>query len=238
MSDATDINSLPVNPSIGNNNGMPNIIINKNEIIDNKVEQLAQAREQDLYNMKKGNFNNDNLQQVSQGQYSQNQNHSEQLNQNLQNNLDQNVISKLISGLQQASVNGLTSLPSSHIPLDTSVLTRDPQTIPNYVPPANNVDYIKNDTTHNDIMSEHMRKQNRKTSLDVMYDELQIPILIAILYFAFQLPIVRKYCFVLFPYLFNKDGNPKLSGYVFNSIMFALIFYIIKNVLEYLTNIE
>jgi hypothetical protein len=113
----------------------------------------------------------------------------------------------------------------------------DNQIKPNYIPTSSNVDYIRNETTNDDIMKHHTRKQNNGDSLDVMYDELQIPILIAIIYFMFQLPIFRKYLFSFLPSLFNKDGNPKLSGYVFNSVLFSLIFYVIKKVLNYLTDI-
>jgi len=233
MSDATDINSLPINPAIGDNNALPNISMNmnmnmpKNEIMDNKMDKLIQSREQELYNMNNGHHNNQPNVQYSNPDTQ------------TQTGLDQNVINKLISGLQQASVNGSTALPSSHIPLDTNTLSRDPQIKPNYIPPVNNshVDYIKNDMTNQDIIKDHMRKQNKQDTLDVMYDELQMPILIAILYFAFQLPIVRKHVFSFFPSLFNKDGNPKLSGYVFNSLMFALLFYIIKKSITYLTDI-
>jgi hypothetical protein len=217
MSDATDINSLPINPASGDNNTLPNIVMSKNEMIDNKLEHLSQSRQQDLRNMNQGTSN--------------------MQNEAISNSLDQTIINKLISGIQQASINGLTSLPSSHIQLDTNSLTHDPQIKPNYIPSNNNSDYIKNENANNDIIKEHMRKQNKQDTLDVMYDELQIPVLIAILYFAFQLPIVRKYLFSFFPSLFNKDGNPKLYGYVFNSLMFALIFYIIKKLLNYLTNI-
>ena len=82
-----------------------------------------------------------------------------------------------------------------------------------------------------------MRRQNRDSNLDVMYEELQIPILLAILFFMFQLPVFRTYLFKFLPSLFNKDGNPNLSGYVVNSILFALLYYIIKNTLNYFTTI-
>jgi len=217
MSDTTDINSLPINPAAGDNNSLPNIVMNKNEIIDNKLEHLNQSRQQDLRNMHGS---------------------STMQNEAISNALDQTIINKLITGIQQASINGLTSLPSSHIQRDTNSLTSDPQIRPNYIPPNNNnSDYIKNETMNDDIISHHMRKQNKQDTLDIMYDELQIPVFIAILYFAFQLPLVRKYLFSFFPSLFNNDGNPKLSGYVFNSLLFAFIFYVIKNILTYLTNI-
>jgi len=216
MSDATDINSLPINPISGSNETLPNIVMHKNEIIDNNLEQFTQAREQDLRDVNRGPANS----------------HT-----NMPSALDQSIINKLISGIQQASASGLTSLPSSHIPQDTNMLTRDPQIKPNYIPNNTTIDYIQNSATNDAILRDHMRTQNKQDSLDVMYDELQIPILLAILYFAFQLPIVRKNLFSQFPSLFSNDGNPKLSGYVFNSVMFALIFYTIKKTLSYLTNI-
>lgn len=218
MSDATDINSLPTNPGMGSADAMPNIVMAKNEKIDNKLEHISQTREEDLRTF-------------SQGPANQNQGNA------MPNALDQTLINKLISGIQQASANGLTSLPSSHIPMDTNSITSDVQTKPNYIPQSNNNNYIDDETTNEDIIRDHMRKQNKQDTLDVMYDELQIPVLIAIIYFLFQLPVVRKYIFSSLPSLFGKDGNPKLSGYVFNSVLFGFVFYFIKKILYYLTEI-
>jgi hypothetical protein len=151
--------------------------------------------------------------------------------------LEQNTINSLISGIQQASASGLTTLPSRDIPQMTSQITQDQQIKPNYIPQVNNNDYINDETNANDILKENMRRQNRDSNLDVMYEELQRPILLAILFFMFQLPVFRTYLFKFLPSLFNKDGNPNLSGYVVNSILFALLYYIIKNMLRYFTTI-
>jgi len=221
MSDATDINSLPTNPALGSVDSMPNIVFAKNEKIDNSLEQINKSREEELN---------------SYGQGVTNQNQGNTGN-GMPSALDQTFINKLITGIQQASASGLTGLPSSHIPMDTSSISNDTQTRPNYIPPSTTNDYIRNDTSNDDLIRDHMRRQNKRDSLDVMYDELQIPILIAIIYFMFQLPIFRKHLLSFLPSLFNKDGNPKLSGYVFNSLLFALAFYIIKKTLYYLTEI-
>jgi len=218
MSDATDINSLPTNPGMGSADAMPNIVMSKNEKIENKLEHISQSRDEDLRSF-------------SQGPSNQNQGNV------MPNALDQTLINKLISGIQQASANGLTTLPSSHIPMDTNSITSDVQTKPNYIPQSNNNNYIDDETTNDDIIRDHMRKQNKQDTLDVMYEELQIPVLIAIIFFLFQLPVVRKYIFSSLPSLFGKDGNPKLSGYVFNSVLFAFVFYFIKKILYYLTEI-
>lgn len=222
MSDATDINSLPTNPALGSADSMPNIVFAKNEKINNDMEQLNQSREEELRTYSQGSPNQVQGNTGGGG---------------MPTALDQTFINKLITGIQQASASGLTSLPSSHIPMDTNQISSDPQTRPNYIPQASTVDYIGSHASNDDLLRHHNRLQNKQDSLDVMYEELQIPILIGIIYFMFQLPFFRKYLFSFLPSLFNKDGNPKLSGYAFNSVLFALLFYIIKKILNYLTAI-
>ena len=214
--DATDINSLPMNPAIGGSNLPANIVLQKNEKMDNSIDQIAQMRENELSNMAAGPSNSSSQ---------------------MPSVLEQNTINSLISGIQQASASGLTTLPSRDIPQMTSQITQDQQIKPNYIPQVNNNDYINDETNANDILKENMRRQNRDSNLDVMYEELQIPILLAILFFMFQLPVFRTYLFKFLQSLFNKDGNPNLSGYVVNSILFALLYYIIKNMLRYFTTI-
>ena len=214
--DATDINSLPMNPAVGGSNLPANIVLQKNEKMDNSIDQIAQMRENELRNMAAGPSNSSSQ---------------------MPSALEQNTINSLISGIQQASASGLTTLPSRDIPQMTSQITQDQQIKPNYIPQVNNNDYINDETNANDILKENMRRQNRDSNLDVMYEELQIPILLAILFFMFQLPVFRTYLFKFLPSLFNKDGNPNLSGYVVNSILFALLYYIIKNTLNYFTTI-
>ena len=216
--DATDINSLPMNPASGGSNLPANIVLQKNEKIDMSMslDNIAQSRDTELKQMASGPMN-PSAQMPSA--------------------LEQNTINSLISGLQQATAAGLTSLPSRDIPQMTNGLTQDQQIKPNFIPQESNNNYIDNETTANDIMKEHMRKQNRGNSLDVMYEELQVPILLAILFFMFQLPILRSYLFKFLPSLFNKDGNPNLSGYVVNSMLFALLYHVIKTILNYFTTI-
>ena len=69
--------------------------------------------------------------------------------------------------------------------------------------------------------------------MDVLYDELQIPILIAVLYFTFQLPVVRKNLFKFLPSLFSKDGNPNLSGYITNSLIFGALYFGLTKGMKY-----
>jgi hypothetical protein len=145
--------------------------------------------------------------------------------------LDQTTISQIVSGLQQASFNGATKLPSRDIPMNTSGLNTDPYVQPNYVPmPTQKQDYINNYENHEDMIHEYNKSTNRQKSLDDMYNEIQLPLLLAVLYFFFQLPFFRKFLFSYFPILFSNDGNLNINGLLFMSVLFAILFYLINKV--------
>jgi hypothetical protein len=58
-----------------------------------------------------------------------------------------------------------------------------------------------------------------------MYNEIQTPLLLSVLYFLFQLPFFRKFLYGYFPILFSNDGNLNINGFMFSSVLFGLIFY-------------
>jgi hypothetical protein len=136
--------------------------------------------------------------------------------------LDQTTISQIVNGLQQASIAGATSLPSRDIPQNTQQLTHDPAVQVNYVPPPSpsQKDYINDEPTNYDYPEERV-----KNSLDSIYDEIQAPLLLGVLYFTFQLPIMRKMIFKYMPFLCNNDGNYSLNGLIFTSGLFGFIYF-------------
>ena len=141
--------------------------------------------------------------------------------------LDQSTISMIVNGLQQASLSGATQLPSRDIPMNTTGITSDPHVQPNYVPPPpkNHEDYIKNYEQSSDMVDKYNANKQRQNSLDDMYNEIQTPLLLAVLYFLFQLPFFRKFLFTYFPVLFSNDGNLNINGFLFSSALFGLIYY-------------
>jgi hypothetical protein len=141
--------------------------------------------------------------------------------------LDQSTISMIVNGLQQASLSGATQLPSRDIPMNTTGITSDPHVQPNYVPPPpqNHEDYIKNYEQSSDMVDKYNANKQRQNSLDDMYNEIQTPLLLAVLYFLFQLPFFRKFLFTYFPVLFLNDGNLNINGFLFSSALFGLIYY-------------
>jgi hypothetical protein len=147
----------------------------------------------------------------------------------------QKNMNQFITGIQQASAAGLTALPSRDIPQMQDQLVQDQQIKPNYIPQQQQqvdgrgsaTDYISNYKTREDIVRENAQKQHSTDSLDALYNEFQIPLLLGVLYFLFQLPVVRKSMFKYIPLLFQKDGNLNLGGYISNSILFGLAYYVV-----------
>ena len=145
--------------------------------------------------------------------------------------LDQSTINQIVNGLQQASSAGLTQLQSRDIPRNTENIIQDPQIQANYIPPNRETeDYIGDYEDNDEIISKYNRRVEQDSSLDQLYDEIQVPLLICILYFLFQLPIFRRLLFKYFPVLFFRDGNINIYGYLFTSVLFGTLYYFISKV--------
>ena len=158
---------------------------------------------------------------MGQQQQQQQQQQQPQKN-NSQLSLDQITISQIVNGLQQASLAGATTLPSRDIPQNTEQLTNDAQIQTNYVPPPQIRDYINE--SDNDI-DNYYKNEQQQHSLDAIYDELQAPLLLAVLYFLFQLPFFKKNVFRYLPFLCHSDGNYNFNGLVFTCGLFGFIYY-------------
>jgi hypothetical protein len=208
----TSIDSLPISPQtsdMGGNGGGNNIRLEtyeKNMPVANPMQALQQERDNDPAIMQK--------------------------------NLNQ-----FVTGIQQASAAGLTALPSRDIPKNQAHIAQDAQIQPNYIPQPQQFDglggggrgdYIREHQSNEDIIRAQAQKQDKKDSLEHLYEEVQMPLLIGILYFLFQLPVVQKQLCKFIPALFNKDGNPKLSGYIVTSAAFASIFFILTKSMRFL----
>jgi hypothetical protein len=145
--------------------------------------------------------------------------------------LDEATISQIVSGLQNASRNGATQLPSRDISMSTIGISNDPHVQPNYVPPPQeNTDYIRNYEQTSDMINDYNKNTQDNNSLDDMYNEIQVPLLLAVMYFLFQLPFFRKMLFGYFPVLFSTDGNMNINGFLFTSALFGLLYYLINKI--------
>jgi hypothetical protein len=149
--------------------------------------------------------------------------------------LDQMTINQIVSGLQQASSTGATQLPSRDIAMTTNNIMQDPHVQPNYIPPppqtqSQMLDYTQPNEDPDDIVENYNSNKKYSDSLDDMYSEIQTPLLIAALYFLFQLPFFRKYLLSYFPILFSMDGNLNINGFLFMSALFGILFYLLNKI--------
>jgi len=171
---------------------------------------------------------NDNIRMDTYDKNIQIENQAQSLQEDRDNDpsAKQKNINQFVTGIQQASAAGLTELPSRDIPRNQEHISQDIQIQPNHIPNDNShIDYIQEHQTNEQIIRAQMQHQENKSRFDIIFDEVQGPIMLGILYFIFQLPIIQKQMCKLIPSLFGGDGNPNLTGYVFTSSMFASVYY-------------
>ena len=146
--------------------------------------------------------------------------------------LSQTTIAELVSGIQKMSNSGNTSLPTRDIPMSESGVAIDETVRPNYVPPSNNTDYINDYISNESILRDHEKSETTTKNVEDLYDELQTPVLAAMLYFLSQMPATKKYETRFIPGLFNTDGNMNLYGLMFNSVVMCAILFIVKRLMN------
>jgi len=146
-------------------------------------------------------------------------------------------INKIVEGIQTASANNMTSLPTRDIPMSQNNITNDPQVQPNFVPKTNG-GYIEKIQDEQSLMyKQQQQQQTDYNRLDSLYDELQTPILVSILFFLFQLPIINKKMYSLFPSLFIKDGTMSIGGYMTKTLLFGFLYYALHKVMNHISSI-
>lgn len=149
-----------------------------------------------------------------------------------------NIMNEVMQGVQRASANGMTMIPTRDIPMNPNAFTHDEQARPNYVPqpqPPQGMgggggDYIKDHTSMESIVRANARQSNQIDTIEAIYYDLQMPILIGVLYFIFQMPVFRAQLLHFLPSLFGEDGNFKIMGLTATSAMFAGTFFVIMKI--------
>ena len=179
----TSINQLPSGPQMGNgfenppqnanmmnSSTMNNIVLTKTDTIGESNSQMQNP-----------------MQNPMQTQQQQTQIQSQGQNMEMQGQTQANY-NELINQLQQASSQGATGLPTRDMPMNPSDNANDIEVKPNFVPPPpSHEDYINNMQTPENLIMQNNNAQRQIDNLDAFYGEFQLPILIAILYFLFQL---------------------------------------------------
>lgn len=146
-------------------------------------------------------------------------------------------IAEIVQEIQHASSKDMTQLPSRDIPLDTRSFVQDEQMRPNYVPRSQQKDYIDDHNTEQYLLR-HQQQRKETDTMDAFYNELQIPIFVMILFFFFQMPFVSKNMRKYLPSLYNTDANPNFWGYIFQTLLFGILFYGLQKFTKYLSQID
>lgn len=129
-------------------------------------------------------------------------------------------------------------LPSRDIPSNTIHFQQDEEVLPNYIPKAKMAeDYVKRqENNYNNNIGSHEQKIKRKNDLDNLFTEYQFVVLLCLLFFLFQLPIVQSlmYKYLFYLPIFCSDGNINLFGITIKSILFGLCFIFIQKSIDFL----
>tara|TARA_Y100000780_G_C13694333_1_gene420835 strand:+ start:9013 stop:9681 length:669 start_codon:yes stop_codon:yes gene_type:complete len=144
-------------------------------------------------------------------------------------NLSKEDVNKIITGIQQASQSNLTSLPSRDIPMTQDKIMMDEESHnPNYIPKQPMNDYIRDGSNYENVIKQQYDNEKLRRENEDFFDEIKIPILISILFFIFQLPIIRRTLLDKMPTFFLNDGNMSFNGITIFSLAFGLFYYLIN----------
>lgn len=132
-----------------------------------------------------------------------------------------NTMTNILQNMEQIAKSGAFDLPSRDIPIQENNI--DIQSQANYIPEAKN--YINEYESQQEISNRQNQIQNKKTSFEIIYDKLQIPMLLGLLYFVFHLPVINKFFYTSCSFCFHKDGNMNFNGYLLKSIIFASMYF-------------
>ncbi len=149
--------------------------------------------------------------------------------------LSKESINQIVQSLQESRND--TTLHARDIQPNMDQFSHDEQTRPNYIPDNHIQDYIHEEETVADLIRKQQQDSIQKSRLELIYEELQTPILIMLLYFFFQLPFFKNILRSKIPSLFLKDGNYTFGGYFLHTITFGITYFTLTKSFDYLTEI-
>lgn len=153
-------------------------------------------------------------------------------------NLSKNDINKIVEGIQLASSQNMTQLPSRDIPMDSQQHTNDANIQPNHIPKQNKkVSFVEEyEQQQKDYFEQNKKIQNLEDQTSDIFESFQIPILISILFLLFQMPILDKILYRNFPSFFLKEGTIAISGILVKSFLFGSSFTLLQRLVHFLTD--
>ena len=140
-------------------------------------------------------------------------------------------VSDILNDMDKIAHTGALGLPVRDIP--RNIQRSDDKAQVNYVP--QNQHYIEEYQHMNDIVKQHDRDKNLNDSYNYIFSQLQYPLLIALLYFFFHLPVINNWFLVYCSFCFYGDGNMNFNGYIVKSVTFGAMYFCIQYIIDILT---
>ena len=161
------------------------------------------------------------------------------------NNVD---LSKMMEQVQQASQQGMTKLSAvpSTANANPALYSVDQAAQANHVPQApaqpqpgqpqpaaaQGEDYIGNYISPQQVAAAGMKAQQNESIVNNLFEEFKFPLIICVLYYIFQMPVLRVNLLKLFPDFLKVDGNLNTYGVVLHSLFFGVFYYLFVKVYE------
>ena len=132
-------------------------------------------------------------------------------------------------------------LPSRDIHFETSSFAQDEEIQANYIPKSKkNKDFVRDyENLTVTKLEKHEQEKHRERLVDRIFTEIQLPLLISILYFVFQMPIINKLFFkpLAFLTIYGPDGNFNFQGLILRSLLFGICFHTMVKVALFLSEL-
>ena len=145
-----------------------------------------------------------------------------------------NELNNIIAGLQKAASNVATELPTRDRPMQTNQVMMDQNIKTDYVPEQSSEDYIKNYHTQQAQLQQIQQDTQRTYNMSYLIDELQLPIIVGLLFYIFQMPFTNSLLQKYLTFMFKKEGNYNQTGYISISVLFGAIYYAITITLKHI----
>lgn len=129
-------------------------------------------------------------------------------------------------------------LPSRDIPNETNIYVQDPSVRPNHIPLVKNrEDFLQDFSEYeNDLLHEEAEVK-KLDNFDYIMNQIQIPILLCILFYTFNTYFIRRGLTKFIPeeYIYS-DGNLNKMGIIYLSICFGTCYFILDYFINYIGN--
>lgn len=127
-------------------------------------------------------------------------------------------------------------LPSRDIPqTHISDFTHDEEIKPNYIPQRKVVkDFvIEHEKAVKEKMEDYNEEKRKEQLNESWFQSLHMPVIVFLLFLLFSLPIMNTLVFKRFAFLqiYREDGNFNMSGILFKSLCFAILYWGVEKLL-------